>query len=181
MPVHGRQASTSWSTVGEAAGDQVHGVRRRRTMSTEEVVLRPTSKTYTRKAVVLALGVLVAGATLAPATGSASAAPVSKSHRLKLTARIKQVSNKLSGPMTGTEGKGSASGTSAPPRVTYRWRFARGVINATSVGGRLEGTKVSSTFTIAGGTRKYRHSTGQGNVTGDMATGVFRFVGTISY
>lgn len=145
-------------------------------------MLRHTRKTNTRKRIVLALVALVAGATVAPQVGSASPAPAAKSHPLKITIRTKQVSsNKISGPISGTEGKGSASGTSTPPKVTYRWKFARGVINATSTGGSLNGTKVTSTFTISGGTKKYRNSTGEGKVTGDRATGIFRFVGTISY
>ena len=132
---------------------------------------------HPRKLIVLSL-VVVAAIVVAPQAGAAA---VSERHPLDITLRAEQTGSTFSGSLTGTEGDGSARVTSQRPKVAYRMRFANGLLNVTSVGGRLHGTKVTSTFRILGGTKKYKGATGQGKLTGDTQTGIFRFVGTISY
>lgn len=124
------------------------------------------------------VAILLGGALIVPQTASARAAPSVTKHRLDVTVHGRQNGMKITGTVMGSEGKGRVEGTSKPPKGAYRFTFRKGVMNLTSVG-PVKGTKVTGTFKVRGGTRKYRGARGTGKMTGDVRTGVFRFAGTI--
>lgn len=131
--------------------------------------------------------VLVAVAALAlaaPAPGIAFAAkgPAPKKTRtLRLDLKTQSTGTTYTGTITGSEGKGTASGVSKPPTATHRFTFKKGSLRLTSTSKKTDDTHTTGTFKITGGTGKYKGATGKGTLTGDITAKTIRFVGKIRY
>ena len=131
----------------------------------------------TRKPVAIAMAAsLVAGALVSP-----SIAATTKTKKVRIEIASKIDGTKLGGKVTGgTFGKGTQTGTNAPPKITNIWKFKGGTITAKVADGHIVSAKIVGTFKFVKGTGKYKGIKGKGKAVGSVL-GDFKFTGTAKY
>ena len=135
-----------------------------------------------RKFTVFAMSAVVVAAMVGPQAGTAAA-----KKKYKVTFTVKgdepgQIDN-IDGDISGKPlGKGRQTGTLKLPKSFWNWKFKGGTIVSTGVGG-IKGSTASGTWKITKGKSKgkFKGATGKGTFKGDIATGVIKFKGTITY
>jgi hypothetical protein len=123
-----------------------------------------------------AVSALTMGALIAPAIASA------KTYKVTL---------KLSGKQTGVDIKGSIKG--APlgscaytgklviPNTNQVWKCKGGTIKTVGVGTTGASNDAKGTWKVTSGTGKFKGAKGSGTFSGQISTGLFTYVGKLSY
>ncbi|WCB95268.1 hypothetical protein DSM104299_04011 [Baekduia alba] len=129
-----------------------------------------------RKATLASAAVAISAcALIAPASGVASKALVVKSTG---TQKGTAISGKIVG---GSIGKGTYAGkvTNGGSGSVITWKVKGGTLRVTTAAG-IVGRAVKGTFTVTGGTGKYKGAKGKGKLNGNLNSGLFTFTGSLS-
>jgi hypothetical protein len=134
-----------------------------------------------KKLTVFVSAALAVGVVAGPQVGTAAA----KTQKITMTIKGNKPGSidDIRGKITSKQlGKGTQSGKVVLPNSFYTWKFKGGTL-VSKGSGTLTGTKVKGKWKLTKGKSKgkFKGATGGGTLTGDIATGVFKFTGTIKY
>ena len=123
-------------------------------------------------------------ALLAAGIVASSAAAKAKSHNvnMKITKPCAPKGTHICGTYGGSPfGTCKMTGTLVIPRSTQTWKCAKGNITVKAVGTTGAANDAAGTWTMKGGTGKYKHIRGSGKFHGKLSTGIFTYTGTAKY